>query len=276
VGGGGTPIGSSCDSDWDGVLDGDDNCPTVPNGAGQSADSDGDLAGDACDGPGTGNVDCSGPVTGVGSVDALKVLRFSAGLSVAQSEPCADIGAAIGGGQVQGDVDCSNPHAVNAVDALKILRAVANLSVAKPVGCAPVIGPPDPPPTLQVGVRADGDDPDSDFEDPEITGDGSQVTFRVLIDNDSPFPATITSVLDDVLPAACLDTNGDSVVGLTLAADDGDAELVTADGPDAMVCTFNKIVSGGSGVQIVTLITVTAQGAGPPGGDSDLVLVIIA
>jgi hypothetical protein len=76
-----------------------------------------------------------------GGLDALKVLRFSAGLSVAQNEPCADIGMAIGGGQVQGDVDCSNPHSVNAVDALKILRAVAGLSVAKPAEC-PEVKPP--------------------------------------------------------------------------------------------------------------------------------------
>jgi hypothetical protein len=58
---------------------------------------------------------------------------------VAQSEPCADIGATIGDGYVQGDVDCSG--AVNAIDALKILRAVAGLSVAKPAGC-PEVKPP--------------------------------------------------------------------------------------------------------------------------------------
>jgi len=97
-----------------------------------------------------------------------------------------------------------------------------------------------------------------------------------VIDNDSSFPATIISVLDDVMPAACLDANGDNVVGLTLAADDGDAELLTEKGPDAAFCAFEKKVSGGSGLQIVTLVTAFAQGAGPPGGDSDLSLVIIS
>jgi hypothetical protein len=47
-----------------------DNCPAVSNAEGQASDADGDLAGDACDGAGTGNVDCSFSVT---SVDALKV-----------------------------------------------------------------------------------------------------------------------------------------------------------------------------------------------------------
>jgi hypothetical protein len=271
--------GDACDDDDDGdaVLDASDNCPTLANPDGQLADIDGDLAGDDCDSPGSGNVDCSGPASGVSSVDALKVLRSKAGLSVAQSEPCLDVGMpralAPPDDRLMGDVNCSG--AVNSVDALLVLRANAGLVVALPVGCPPVIGPPQPPPILQVGLRADGDDPDTDFEDPEMTGEGSTVTYRVLVDNDSSFPVTITAVLDDVQQTTCLDANGDNVVGLTLAADDGDAELVTEKGADAAVCKFEKKVSGGSGVQIVTLVTAFAQGAGPPGGDSDLVLVII-
>lgn len=38
-----------------------------------------------------GDIDCSG---GVNSIDALKILRHAAGLSVAQTEPCRDIGVA--------------------------------------------------------------------------------------------------------------------------------------------------------------------------------------
>jgi Tol biopolymer transport system component len=130
----------SNDLDEDGVLNSVDNCPTVPNSGGQSADADGDLAGDACDGIGTGDVDCN---VAVNSVDALKVLRRNAGLLVVQNEPCLDIGLARQLGPPanwkMGDVDCSG--AVNAIDALKVLRAVAGLSVAKPAGC-PEVKPP--------------------------------------------------------------------------------------------------------------------------------------
>jgi Tol biopolymer transport system component len=126
------------DTDDDGFWDAADNCPLITNAGGQGADSDGDLAGDACDAPGSGNVDCDGAVN---PIDSLKVLRFAAGLPATQSEPCTNIGQTIGGGQVQGDVDCSDPHLVNPVDALKILRAVANLPLAKPPTC-PEIKPP--------------------------------------------------------------------------------------------------------------------------------------
>jgi len=134
-----TPTPAPADGDGDGVPDASDNCPTTANPA--QADTDGDLAGDACDAPGSGNVDCSPQPSGVTSIDALKVLRFSAGLLVAQSEPCADIGAAIGGGQVQGDVNCSDPSAVNSIDALFILRASAGLTTNIPAEC-PLIKPP--------------------------------------------------------------------------------------------------------------------------------------
>jgi hypothetical protein len=123
------------DLDLDGVADWVDNCPTVANPAGQGDDVDADLAGDACDAPGTGNADCNQAIS---SIDALKILRYSAALSVAQSEPCKDIGEVIGSGFKQGDVDCNG--SINSIDALKILRAVALLSVS--TGCSgPVIGP---------------------------------------------------------------------------------------------------------------------------------------
>jgi Tol biopolymer transport system component len=122
------------DIDVDGISDFTDNCPTVANTAGQGDDTDGDIAGNACDAAGTGNADCN---QAINSVDALKILRYNAGLSVAQSDPCKDVGETIGSGFMQGDVDCSG--AINAVDALKILRASAALSAA--TDCAgPVIG----------------------------------------------------------------------------------------------------------------------------------------
>ncbi len=112
------------DGDADFVGDACDNCPAFSNTT--QVDSDGDNAGDVCDAAGLGNVDCSNAVN---SVDALKVLRRNAALSVSQEEPCQDIGLALAAGGLMGDVDCQN--GVNAVDALKILRAVAGLKVTQ-------------------------------------------------------------------------------------------------------------------------------------------------
>ena len=41
------PLVNPPDKDWDGVLDENDNCQSVPNA--EQADSDGDWIGDACD-----------------------------------------------------------------------------------------------------------------------------------------------------------------------------------------------------------------------------------
>lgn len=85
-----------------------------------------------------GDVDCNGSVN---SVDALKILRYVAGLSVLQTEPCTDIGTAAfaapgsAPASVFGDVNCNG--AVTAVDSLAILRYVAALP--------PLSTPPDCP-----------------------------------------------------------------------------------------------------------------------------------
>jgi len=90
------------------------------------------AVGAPCPGPAlTGDVDCSGTVT---SVDALKVLRYAASLSVAQTEPCSDVGTQ---SPAVGDADCSGT--ANSVDALKILRFGAGLSYTKVHFC-PDIG----------------------------------------------------------------------------------------------------------------------------------------
>ena len=78
-----------------------------------------------------GDVNCD---SSVNSVDALLVLRFAAGLSVQQNEPCPDVGTVIS--QVIGDVDCNG--IVNSVDALKILRSAASLSVSQTEPCTDV------------------------------------------------------------------------------------------------------------------------------------------
>jgi hypothetical protein len=79
----------------------------------------------------SGDVDCSG---GVNSIDALKLSRHVAGLSVAQTEPCPDIGT--GDGDIFGDVNCDG--SITAVDALFVLRFVAGMPVNLPQGCRPV------------------------------------------------------------------------------------------------------------------------------------------
>ena len=82
-----------------------------------------------------GDVDCNGVVN---SVDALKVLRYVAQLSVSQEPDCPLIGSEVA--SLFGDVDCGG--AVNAVDALKILRFVAELPpLDAPIGCPPVGDP---------------------------------------------------------------------------------------------------------------------------------------
>jgi hypothetical protein len=82
------------------------------------------AVGVACPGPALGgDVDCSGSVT---AVDALKILRFGAGLSVDHTEPCNHVGTQSPG---VGDVDCSNN--TDSVDALKVLRFGAGLGYTK-------------------------------------------------------------------------------------------------------------------------------------------------
>jgi len=82
------------------------------------------AVGGPCPGPAmTGDVDCSAAVN---AVDGLKVLRYNASLSVAQTEPCSNVGTQ---SPAVGDVDCSGT--TNSVDALKILRFGAGLGYAK-------------------------------------------------------------------------------------------------------------------------------------------------
>lgn len=79
-----------------------------------------------------GDVDCDGDVD---SVDSLKELRFVAGLTVSQTEPCPDIGSELT--IVFGDLDCGGD--VDSVDSLKALLHIAGLSVSQTEPC-PDIG----------------------------------------------------------------------------------------------------------------------------------------
>lgn len=126
------------DQDMDQAFEWLDDCPLLANAS--QADGDGDFAGDACDAAGSGNVDCD---SAINSVDALKVLRLSAGLTITRRQPCWPVGPPSGGGDFweMGDVDCN--FEVNSVDALLILRVKVGLPVSLPEGCPPMIGAPE-------------------------------------------------------------------------------------------------------------------------------------
>ncbi len=121
--------------------------------------------------------------------------------------------------------------------------------------------------SVQVGKRADGDDADTIFGDPETTSAGSTVTFRIVIDNDSSVPVTIDSVVDSMPGATC------DAVSQTLARDDGDADLVSDSGPDAAVCTYTVTADG----PLSNLVNVTVSDtSGNTGHDSDTATVTIS
>ena len=75
------------------------------------------------------DANCSGEVD---TVDALAILRHSAGLSAAACEHLADV-------QCDGDID--------AIDALQVLRWGAALSVSQQPGCTPIGEATGRPPT---------------------------------------------------------------------------------------------------------------------------------
>lgn len=145
---------------------------------------------------------------------------------------------------------------------------------ASPTPTPAVTGEPTETPTprpgalsIQVGKRADGDDADSEFEDPEATSAGSEVTFRVVIDNDSKVTVTIDSVVDS-LPGVTCDAEGG-----TLGPDDGDAEIVSDAGPDSAVCTYTVTIDEG----LTNSVTVTvSDDEGSSGQDSDTATVTIS
>ncbi|HET8944216.1 MAG TPA: glycosyl hydrolase family 18 protein [Dehalococcoidia bacterium] len=125
--------------------------------------------------------------------------------------------------------------------------------------------------SIQVGKRADGPDADPNFEDPEDATVGSDVTFRIVIDNDSNVTVTIDEVLDDNAAATCDD------VGKTLAPDDGDAEQVSDSGEDAAVCTYTITIAAADAPKLTNSVTVTVSDAGGnTGSDSDTARINIS
>ena len=84
---------------------------------------------------------------GVTSVDALKILRFVAGLESSNSDPsCPDVGTETPSEVIVGDTNCDGE--ITAVDALSVLRYVAGLE--------PVPQPnPQPPACPRMGIYYD-------------------------------------------------------------------------------------------------------------------------
>ena len=84
-----------------------------------------------------GDIDCDDSAS---AVDSLKILRFIAGLSIAQQPGCPlpdDVVAALSG--FFADLNCDG--SVNAVDALALLRHVADLPVNQHQPCQPIGDP---------------------------------------------------------------------------------------------------------------------------------------
>ena len=116
---------------------------------------------------------------------------------------------------------------------------------------------------VQIGKRADGDDPDLTFEDPEETSPGSEVTYRIVIDNDAAVPVKIISLTDDKYPGiVCSDADGANVIGRTLAEEGipGDGPTVDDQGSDAATCTF-KEPAPASPPRITDVVTVVVEDA---------------
>jgi len=135
---------------------------------------------------------------------------------------------------------------------------------------------PTPTPTLpvQLGMKADGDDPDKTPTNDERTAPGSTITYWVIIDNDSSVKVTITSLIDTVYGniADCKSTvSGLPATGITLDEDlDHDGSDVDPDGADALTCTFERPAPGTSGTAVENRVAVTVQASdGQIGTDSD-------
>ena len=80
-----------------------------------------------------GDIDCGGTAD---AIDALKLLRHDAGLSVSQGPVCVALGEEVTLSDVTfawGDLDCDG--VIGAVDALKALRFDAGLSVSQMEPC---------------------------------------------------------------------------------------------------------------------------------------------
>ena len=127
-------------------------------------------------------------------------------------------------------------------------------------GGHPLPPPPRPRlPSIEVEKTADGDDANSTFTDDETASPGSPVTYRVVIDNDSAEPVTITSFTDDIYGTVTCSNASGNVVGQTLAADNGDGPGASNGGPDETTCTFLAAAPSTDATAVTDTVTVTVK-----------------
>jgi len=98
----------------------------------------------------------------------------------------------------------------------------------------------------------------------------------VIIDNDSNLKVTVTSLVDSVYGNIldCKTAGGAaSVVGIVLDEDDGDGgdvRNVDPNGPDAVLCTYERPAPATPGTEVKNVVTVTVQSPdGQTGVDVD-------
>ena len=128
---------------------------------------------------------------------------------------------------------------------------------------------------MQLVKAADGDDPDSVFQDPEVTSPSSAVTYQVILDNDSAVPVTIISLSDDIYdPVICKDSSDLDVVGQVLAADDGDSTGPPDGGDDEGVCSFVETAPGTEGAIVTDTVTVQFSGSGTETASDTATLIV--
>lgn len=136
------------------------------------------------------------------------------------------------------------------------------------------VGTPTPTPgagvLVEVGMRVDGSDADSEFTNDEVTSPGSSVTYLVVIDNDSDVAVSIESLVDNIYPGMDCTGPGGNVVGATVAADTGDGIGVFDGGADEVQCTFTETAPETSGETVSNTITVVvADDSGRSDADQD-------
>jgi hypothetical protein len=124
---------------------------------------------------------------------------------------------------------------------------------------------------------SDVSDYDSIFSNVETVGPGVNVIYLATIDNDSSVPVTIQSLTDSLYPGfECRGPGSTPVLGIALAADNGDGTGSIDGGDDETQCTFAEVAPVAVGIEIMNTITVvveTAGGATASGWDHTYVVI---